>query len=174
MTGKDKFVFLILTLLIAGAIFLKMESDKINIRMDELNQADVQHVNKINDEFADSLRVYNLRFIGRGKHLRQAQKDIIANTDLITKNTDSLASLIDDVSYTLDNFMRNTEKDFREVRDDIDDLGIELRGNIKRLKRNLSDLQDRVTTVDKRLKEIEDLALIQKEKAEAAEAAEEE
>jgi Mg2+ and Co2+ transporter CorA len=137
--------------------------------MDELNQADVQHVNKINDEFADSLRVYNLRFIGRGKHLRQAQKDIIANTDLITKNTDSLASLIDDVSYTLDNFIRNTEKDFREVRDDIDDLGIELRGNIKRLKRNLSDLQDKVTTVDKRLKEIEDLALIQKEKAEAAE-----
>ena len=169
MTGKDKFVFLILALLTAGAIFLKMESDKINIRMDELNQADVQHVNKINDEFADSLRVYNLRFIGRGKHLRQAQKDIIANTDLITKNTDSLVSLIDDVSYTLDNFMRNTEKDFREVRDDIDDLGIELRGNIKRLKRNLSDLQDRVTTVDKRLKEIEDLALIQKEKAEAAE-----
>ena len=169
MTGKDKFVFLILALLTAGAIFLKMESDKINIRMDELNQADVQHVNKINDEFADSLRVYNLRFIGRGKHLRQAQKDIIANTDLITKNTDSLASLIDDVSYTLDNFIRNTEKDFREVRDDIDDLGIELRGNIKRLKRNLSDLQDRVTTVDKRLKEIEDLALIQKEKAEATE-----
>jgi len=169
MTGKDKFVFLILALLTAGAIFLKMESDKINIRMDELNQADVQHVNKINDEFADSLRVYNLRFIGRGKHLRQAQKDIIANTDLITKNTDSLASLIDDVSYTLDNFIRNTEKDFREVRDDIDDLGIELRGNIKRLKRNLSDLQDRVNTVDKRLKEIEDLALIQKEKAEAAE-----
>ena len=169
MTGKDKFVFLILALLTAGAIFLKMESDKINIRMDELNQADVQHVNKINDEFSDSLRVYNLRFIGRGKHLRQAQKDIIANTDLITKNTDSLASLIDDVSYTLDNFMRNTEKDFREVRDDIDDLGIELRGNIKRLKRNLSDLQNRVTTVDKRLKEIEDLALIQKEKAEAAE-----
>ena len=169
MTGKDKFVFLILALLTAGAIFLKMESDKINIRMDELNQADVQHVNKINDEFADSLRVYNLRFIGRGKHLRQAQKDIIANTDLITKNTDSLASLIDDVSYSLDNFMRNTEKDFREVRDDIDDLGLELRGNIKRLKRNLSDLQDRVTTIDKRLKEIEDLALIQKEKAEAAE-----
>ena len=75
MTGKDKFVFLILALLTAGAIFLNMESDKINIRMDELNQADVQHVNKINDEFADSLRVYNLRFIGRGKHLRQAQNE---------------------------------------------------------------------------------------------------
>ena len=173
MTGKDKFVFFILILLIAGAVFLKLESDKINIRMNQLNQADIQHVNKINDEFSDSLRVYNLRFIGRGKHLRQAQNDIIANTDLITTNTDSLAALIDDVSYTLDNFMRRTEKDFREVRDDIDDLGIELRGNIKRIKRNLSDLQDRVTTVDKRLKEIEDLALIQNEKAEEAAAEEE-
>ena len=172
MTGKDKFVFLMLALLVAGAVFLKLESDKINIRMDQLNQADIQHVNKSNDEFSDSLRVYNLRFIGRGKHLRQAQNDIISNTDLITTNTDSLAALIDDVSYTLDNFMRSTERDFREVRDDIDDLGIELRGNIKRLKRNLSDLQDRVTTVDKRLKEIEDLALIQNEKAEAAEAEE--
>ena len=173
MTGKDKFVFFILALLIAGAVFLKLESDKINIRMNQLNQADIQHVNKINDEFSDSLRVYNLRFIGRGKHLRQAQNDIIANTDLITKNTDSLAAMIDDVSYTLDNFMRRAEKDFREVRDDIDDLGIELRGNIKRIKRNLSDLQDRVTTVDKRLKEIEDLALIQNEKAEEAAAEEE-
>ena len=169
MTGKDKFIFLFLALLTAGAVFLKLESDKINIRMDQLNQADIQHVNKINDEFTDSLRVYNLRFIGRGKHLRKAQNDIIDNNDLITKNTDSLAALIDDVSYTLDNFMRNTEKDFREVRDDIDDLGIELRGNIKRLKRNLSDLQDKVTTVDKRLKEIENLSLIQEEKAEAAE-----
>jgi len=169
MTGKDKFVFLMLALITAAAVFLKMESDKINIRMDKLNQADIEHVNTINDEFSDSLRVYNLRFIGRGKHLRQAQRDIISNTNLINKNTDSLAALIDDVSYKLDNFIRDTDKNFREVGDDLDDLGLELRGNIKRLKRTLSDVQDRVTTVDKRLKEIEDLALIQKEKAEAAE-----
>tara|TARA_A100001011_G_C13991269_1_gene707340 strand:+ start:241 stop:759 length:519 start_codon:yes stop_codon:yes gene_type:complete len=172
MTAKDKIIFLILALLIAGAVFLKNESDKINIRMDSLNQADIEHVNKINDEFTDSLRVYNLRFIGRGKHLRKAQRDIISNTELIYRNTDSLSALIDDVSYTLDNFIRETEKDFNEVRDDIDDLGIELRGNIKRIKRDLSDLEDRVSTVDKRLKEIEDLQLIQETKAEEAESEE--
>tara|TARA_S200000501_G_scaffold378011_1_gene438673 strand:+ start:32220 stop:32738 length:519 start_codon:yes stop_codon:yes gene_type:complete len=172
MTAKDKIIFLILALLIAGAVFLKNESDKINIRMDSLNQADIEHVNKINDEFTDSLRVYNLRFVGRGKHLRKAQRDIISNTELIYRNTDSLSALIDDVSYTLDNFIRETEKDFNEVRDDIDDLGIELRGNIKRIKRDLSDLEDRVSTVDKRLKEIEDLQLIQETKAEEAESEE--
>tara|TARA_Y100000817_G_scaffold48944_2_gene34859 strand:- start:6150 stop:6668 length:519 start_codon:yes stop_codon:yes gene_type:complete len=169
MTVKDKIIFLILALLIAGALFLKNESDKINVRMDSLNKADIEHVNKINDEFTDSLRVYNLRFIGRGKHIRKAQRDIISNTELIYRNTDSLSALIDDVSYTLDNFMRDTEKDFNEIRDDIDDLGIELRGNIKRIKRDLSDIEDRVSIVDKRLKEVEDLQLIQEAKAEEAE-----
>ena len=65
---------------------------------------------------------------------------------------------------TLDNFMRDTEKDFNEIRDDIDDLGIELR-HIKRIKRDLSDIEDRVSIVDKRLKEVEDLQLIQEAKA---------
>ena len=34
MSGKDKFIFLILALLLGGAVFLKLESDKINIRME--------------------------------------------------------------------------------------------------------------------------------------------
>ena len=169
MNIKDKVVYFILLVLIAGGVFLKFENDKMNIRMDKLNSADIRHEEKIEDPFTDSLRQYNLRFIGRGKHIRKAQNDIVENNELIKSNTDSLASLIDDVSYTLDNFMRSTDKNFKEVRNDIDDLSIEIRGNITRLKRNISDVQDLVSTIDKRLKEIEDLSLIQKEKAEAAE-----
>ena len=174
MNIKDKVVYFILLILIGGGVFLKFENDKMNIRMDNLNNADLRHEEKIEDPFTDSLRQYNLRFIGRGKHIRKAQNDIIENNELIKSNTDSLASLIDDVSYTLDNYMRNTDKNFKEVRNDIEDLGIEIRGNIKRLKRNISDVQDFVSTIDKRLQEIEDLSLIQKEKAEAAEEEEEE
>ena len=169
MNIKDKVIYFVLLGLIAGGVFLKFENDKMNIRMDNLNSADIRHEEKIEDPFTDSLRQYNLRFIGRGKHIRKAQNDIVANNDLIKSSTDSLASLIDDVGYTLDNFIRSTDKNFKEVRNDIDDLGIEIRGNIKRLKRNISDVQDLVSTIDKRLKEIEDLSLIQKEKAEAAE-----
>jgi len=169
MNIKDKVVYFILLGLIAGGVFLKFENDKMSVRMDDLNSADIRHEEKIEDPFTDSLRQYNLRFIGRGKHIRKAQNDIVANNDLIKSSTDSLASLIDDVGYTLDNFIRSTDKNFKEVRNDIDDLGIEIRGNIKRLKRNISDVQDLVSTIDKRLKEIEDLSLIQKEKAEAAE-----
>ena len=169
MNAKDKFVFGLLGVLFVGAFYFQFLTDELNNRMDELNLADKEHVDIVLNEFSDSLRVYNLRFIGRGKHLRKAQKDIIANTELIEKNTDSLASMIDDVSFTLDNFMRNTKKNFRNVNDDIDDLATEVKGTIRKLKQSISDLEQKASTLEKRLREIEDLDLIQKEKAEAAE-----
>ena len=169
MNAKDKFVFGLLGVLIVGAFYFQFLTDELNKRMDELNLADKEHVDIVLNEFSDSLRVYNLRFIGRGKHLRKAQKDIIANTELIEKNTDSLASMIDDVSFTLDNFMRNTKKNFRNVNNDIDDLATEVKGTIRKLKQSIADLEQKASTLEKRLREIEDLDLIQNEKAEAAE-----
>ena len=169
MNAKDKFVFGLLGVLIVGAFYFQFLTDELNNRMDELNLADKEHVDIVLNEFSDSLRVYNLRFIGRGKHLRKAQKDIIANTELIEKNTDSLASMIDDVSFTLDNFIRNTKKNFRNVNNDIDDLATEVKGTIRKLKQSIADLEQKASTLEKRLREIEDLDLIQREKAEAAE-----
>jgi methyl-accepting chemotaxis protein len=169
MNAKDKFVFGLLGALIIGAFYFQFLTDELNKRMDTLNLADKEHVDIVLNEFSDSLRVYNLRFIGRGKHLRKAQKDIVANEDLIEKNTDSLASMIDDVNFTLDNFMRNTKKNFRDVNNDIDDLSTEVQGTIRKLKQSISDLEQKSTTLEKRLKEIEDLELIQEAFIEATE-----
>ena len=169
MNAKDKFVFGLLGALIIGAFYFQFLTDELNKRMDVLNLADKEHVDIVLNEFSDSLRVYNLRFIGRGKHLRKAQKDIVANTDLIEKNTDSLASMIDDVNFTLDNFMRDTKKKFRDVNNDIDDLSTEVQGTIRKLKQNISDLEQKSTTLEKRLKEIENLELIQEAFIEATE-----
>jgi len=169
MNAKDKFVFGLLGALFIGAFYLQFLTDELNKRMDTLNLADKEHVDIVLNEFSDSLRVYNLRFIGRGKHLRKAQKDIVANADLIEKNTDSLASMIDDVNFTLDNFMRNTKKNFRDVNNDIDDLSTEVQGTIRKLKQSISDLEQKSTTLEKRLKEIEDLELIQEAFIEATE-----
>tara|TARA_A100001035_G_scaffold57955_1_gene42896 strand:- start:7 stop:522 length:516 start_codon:yes stop_codon:yes gene_type:complete len=169
MNGKDKFIFFILLLLILGAGYYYTMTESIFLKMDKLQTADKNHVDKVLGAYADSLDRYNLRFIGRGKHMRKMQKDIVANTDLIEKNTDSLATMIDDVSFTLDNFIRKTKKDFRNVNNDIDDLATDFKGAVRKLKQGISDLEQLTKTLDKRLKEIEDLALIQKEKAEAAE-----
>ncbi len=99
MRNADKIIIGLLIALIIGAGYFQYLSDELNKRMDVINTVNQKLVDKVEDQFADSLRQYNLRFIGRGKHLRKAQLDIIANTDLIIKNTDSLLSLIDDVDF---------------------------------------------------------------------------
>ena len=169
MNGKDKFIFFILLLLMLGAGYYYTMTESIFLRMDQLQTADKKHVDKVLGAYADSLDRYNLRFVGRGKHMRKMQKNISSNTDLIEKNTDSLATMIDDVSFSLDNFIRKTEKDFRNVNNDLDDLATDFKGTVRKLKQGISDLEQLTQTLNKRLKEIEDLELIQEEKAEAAE-----
>ena len=164
MNGKEKFMFVMLLALYIGAFYYYAMTEELKVRMDELNLADKEHVDKVLGAYS-----YNLRFIGRGKHLRKAQKDIVSNTELIEKNTDSLAVMIDDVSFKLDNFVRDTEKNFRNVNNDLDDLATEVKGTVRKLKQGISSLEQTTKALEKRLKEIEDLALIQKEKAKAAE-----
>jgi len=169
MNGKEKFIFAILIALVGGAFYFQILTDELNLRMDELDLADKSHVDKVLNEFSDSLRVYNLRFNGRGKHLRSAQKDILSNADLIEKNTDSLATMIDDVGFRLDNFQRKTEKNFRNLNSDLDDLATEMKGTLRKIKLNISDIEQTSTRLDQRIKELEDLGIIQKAIAKEAE-----
>ncbi len=175
MRNADKIIIGLLIALIIGAGYFQYLSDELNKRMDVINTVNQKLVDKVEDQFADSLRQYNLRFIGRGKHLRKAQLDIIANTDLIIKNTDSLLSLIDDVDFKLDNFMRETNRNFKNVRNDLEDLSDEVRTNSRRTKQKLADLEQSRDQLTKDLKEVRALPSIikgiQKMKEEAAKAA---
>ena len=74
MNGKDKFIFFILLLLVLGAGYYYTMTESIFLRMDQLQTADKKHVDKVLGAYADSLDRYNLRFIGRGKHMRKMQK----------------------------------------------------------------------------------------------------
>jgi len=175
LRNADKIIIGLLIALLLGAGYFQYLSDKLNKRMDEIKTVNQRLVDRVEDQFADSLRQYNLRFIGRGKHLRKAQLDIIDNTDLIIKNTDSLLSLIDDVDFKLDNFIRETERNFKNVNNDLEDLSDEVRTNSRRTKQKLADLEQSRDQLTKDLKEIRALPSIikgiQKMKEEAAKAA---
>jgi len=175
LRNADKIIIGLLIALIIGAGYFQYLADELNKRMDEIKTIDQKLVDRVEDQFADSLRQYNLRFIGRGKHIRKAQADIIDNTDLIIKNTDSLLSLIDDVDFKLDNFIRETERNFRNVTNDLEDLSDEFRTNSRRTKQKLADLEQARDQLTKDLKEVRALPNIikgiQKMKEEAAKAA---
>ena len=178
MRNADKIIIGLLITLLIGAGYFQYLSDELNKSMNEIKTVNQKLVEKVEDQFADSLRQYNLRFIGRGKHLRKAQLDIIANTDLIIKNTDSLLSLIDDVDFKLDNFVRETGRNFKNINNDLEDLSDEVRTNSRRTKQKLADLEQSRDQLTKELKEVRALPSIikeiQKMKEEAAKAAAEE
>ena len=176
MRNADKIIIGLLITLILGAGYFQYLADELNKRMDQINTIDQALVDKVEDQFTDSLRQYKLRFVGRGKHLRTAQLDIIENTDLIIKNTDSLLSLIDDVDFKLDNFNRQTGRNFKNVTNDLEDLSDEFRSSVRRTKQKLADLEQSKEQLTKDLKEVKSLPSIikgiQKMKEEAAKEAE--
>jgi len=122
MSVKDKIIFgLLIILIVAGGYFQYMASEMIK-RMDQLNENDKKHVDVVNNEFREDLRKLNLQFIGRGKHLRKAQLDIIANTDLINDVADSLGIRIDNVKFDLELLDRKVTKKFDNLETDLSDL----------------------------------------------------
>jgi uncharacterized membrane protein YccC len=165
MSVKDKVIFGLMVLLVAGGGYIQYSYTQIMDRMDVMEQKQLTHVDEVNKEFREDLRKLNLQFIGRGKHLHQAQLDIIANTDLIHAVTDSLASLIDDVQYELRELDRDVNRRFSSVEQNIRDLDESLEGDRRRYRRRFSDIEQNLDLLDIRLKEIENLSLIQKEKA---------
>lgn len=176
MRNADKIIIGLLITLILGAGYFQYLADELNKRMDQINTIDQALVDKVEDQFTDSLRQYKLRFVGRGKHLRTAQLDIIENTDLIIKNTDSLLSLIDDVDFKLDKFIRQTGRNFKNVTNDLEDLSDEFRSSVRRTKQKLADLEQSKEQLTKDLKEVKSLPSIiksiQKMKEDAAKEAE--
>ena len=67
MNGKEKFMFVMLLALYRCLYYYAM-TEELKIRMDELNLADKEHVDKVLGLIQTVFIHINLRFIGRGKH----------------------------------------------------------------------------------------------------------
>ena len=136
-------------------------------RMAIMEAEQIKHVDEVNKEFREDLRKLNLQFIGRGKHLRKAQEDIIVNTELIYSTADSLGSLIENVAFNLSELDREVQKHFNSIEEEISDIKDDFKSERRKNSRKLSDIDQTITTLQNDLKEIENLSLIQKEKAKA-------
>ena len=148
MNIRDKLLILIIVSWIGAAVYFKSTTDKMFVRMDEMEQLQNKHVDKVNKEFRKDLKTLNLQFIGRGKHLRKAQKDIVDNTKLINHVTDSLGRNIETVALDLENFQRDTEQSFANAAKGRDDIESSLSSFKRQQRRFTGDLDQRLTTVE--------------------------
>jgi archaellum component FlaC len=164
MSVKDKVIFVIIVLLMAGGGYVQWNYTQVMDRMDGMDKKQFTHVDEVNAEFREDLKRLDLQFIGRGKHLQKAQKDIIANENRIIAITDSLARLVEDLSYELNEFVHETDKEFATLNNNLGDLEDNVDGERRRNARRFSDIEQTVTSVQNSLRELESLNIIIKAK----------
>ena len=156
MSVKDKIIFGVLVVLIGVAGYFQYIATNMIVRMDELNRNDSEHVDVVHNEFREDLRKLNLQFIGRGKHLQKAQRDIIANTKYIEYVTDSLGNAIQEVQYNLDELDRKVAKQFANVEDDIQDLTDSFNRERRRSKSERAEIKQTITVMQSEIKVLND------------------
>ena len=154
MSIKDKIIFGVLIIIIAAGGYFQWISDDMKSRMDVLNQNDQDHLDVIDKEFREDLRNLNLRFEGRGKHIRTAQQDIIANTNLINTTASELNDKIDEVQYNLDEFSRITDIKFDKANNALNDLEDSFNSEKRKNRRKFSDIEQTITQLQNQVKEL--------------------
>ena len=154
MNVKDKIIFGLLIVLIAAGGYFQWMADDMKARMHELNQKDQQHLDVIDKEFREDLRKLNLRFEGRGKHIRKAQEDIIANTNLINQKANELSDMIEEVQFNLDEYSRITDKKIERANNDLVDLQDSFNSQNRQNRRKFSDLEQTLTQLQNNVKEL--------------------
>ena len=154
MSVKDKVIFGLLALLLIGGAYFQWMSDDMKSRMDTLNQNDKDHLDTIDREFREDLRKLNIRFEGRGKHIRKAQEDIIANTNLINQTASELQDKIEEVQFNLDEYERITDRKIERTNNDVADLEDSFDSQSRQTRRKFSDLEQTLTQLQNQLKEL--------------------
>jgi chromosome segregation ATPase len=162
MSVKDKIILLLMVLLLVGGVYVYYTYTLVMDRMDLMDKQQFTHIDQVNKEFRDGLNKLDLQFIGRGKHLQTAQQDIVANTALINNVNENLISKIEDVSYDLDEAVREINNEISSLNRELGDLRADVDSERRRNSRRLTDIEQSITNVKNSIKELDDLSIIQK------------
>ena len=162
MSVKDKIILLLMILLLVGGVYVYYTYTLVMDRMDLMEKQQYTHIDEVNKEFRDGLNKLDLQFVGRGKHLQTAQRNIVANTNLINNVNENLNSKIEDVSYDLDEAVREINNEISGVSRDLGDLRADVDSERRRNTRRLTDIEQSITNVKNSVKELDNLSIIRK------------
>lgn len=158
---KELIKTMALVLLVAAVVYFFFEFEKVNTRIETLNNRDSTHSVTIND-FDHNLNDLNLEFQGRGKHIQQFQKSLKDMSSRMDSINLALTDKIEETNTSIAELKMDVDTRFASVKSDQDDINERLGKFQRETQRTLTDLQSAITRIgrefsdlDKRVKTLE-------------------
>jgi chromosome segregation ATPase len=151
---KELIKTIVLVLLIVVAIYFAFVVTKVNDRMDNLNVADSVHVVNI-DGFDHNLHDLDLRFIGRGKHIQQFQRDLKALDQELDITARKFDVKIDSVGLLISELRMNTEAELANLKRDHEETAKRLSQFQRKTNRTRTDLQTALSRLNREKNDLE-------------------
>ena len=151
---KELIKTIVIALLVIVAIYYAFVVNKVNERMDQLNVADSLHVVNI-DRFDHTVHDLDLRFIGRGKHIQQFQKDLAALDAKIDLTARKFDVKVDSLGLLIRELKMNTEAELANLKRDQEDTANRLSQFQRQTNRSLTDIQTAASRLNREIGNLE-------------------
>jgi len=151
---KEVIKTIVIVLLVLVAVYYAFIASKVDARMDFLNTQDSVHV-ETNNMFDHNLHDLELQFIGRGKHIRQFQRDLKNLDKKLDDTSEMFAAQIDSVLLIFSEFQMNTETELENLKSEQDQISDRLTKLHRQTNRTLTDLQTALSRTNRDLRDLE-------------------
>ena len=141
--------------LLAFALFYGIIVDHNRVQsMQALEASDVElqgHKRVIDEEY----RRLDLKFEGRGKHIRTMQADLLSLNDRLRVVTDSLGNMIEETNFILRQVEERLQDDIRSVSGDLRTLSDDVTTYKRRTNRIILDMREVLDRLEDDLKALD-------------------
>jgi len=151
---KELIKTIVIVLLVIVAIYYAFVVNKVNERMDQLNVADSLQAISI-EGFDHRVHDLDLRFIGRGKHIQQFQRDLSALDQKLDATARRFDVKIDSLGLMIRELRMNTESELANLRADQEATADRLSQFQRQTNRTLTDIQTAASRLNRKLNDLE-------------------
>ncbi len=152
----QKLINILVVLLVVFSLYYGIIVDHRRVEtMEALRQSDVElqgHKKVIDEDY----RRLDLKFLGRGKHIKEMQDDIVFLRGRLQTVSDSLGNKIEETNYFLQQVEEVLQEDIRNISSELRALSDDLATYKRRTNRDILDTKEVISRMEDDLKALDD------------------
>ncbi len=152
----QKLINILVVVLVVFSLYYGIIVDHRRVdTMEALRQSDVElqgHKKVIDEDY----RRLDLRFLGRGKHIKRLQDDLVFLRGRLRTVSDSLGNKIEETNFFLQQAEEMLREDIRNVNSELRALSDDLATYKRRTNRDILDMKEVISRTEDDLKALEE------------------